>query len=78
MSEKLGYPIYWIVFVCGLLSYIFNFTVEYGIIFTLFITLVCGVFNVLIAISLKNKILIILSILLIISPYIMFLFLRIF
>lgn len=73
MNEKIGQIIYWGLFIVGLLSFIISFSVEYGIIYTMMITLACGVINLLIAWNLRKKYLIILSVLLIASPYLMFL-----
>lgn len=73
MNEKIGQIIYWGLFIVGLLSFIISFSVEYGIVYTMMITLACGVIDLLLAWYLRRKYLIILSILLIASPYIMFL-----
>lgn len=72
MKEKIGHIIYWILFTVGFLSFAINFSIEYGIIYTLIITSICGVIDLLFAWILQKKILMILSILLIVSPYIMF------
>lgn len=77
MYEKWGYPIYWIVFTVGLLSYIFIFTEEYGFVYPVFLTFMLGGFNIVVALSLDSKRLILLSLLLMVSPYMMFLFIYI-
>lgn len=74
MNEKMGLIIYWVIFIAGCLSFVIKFSVEYGIIYTMMITLACGVINLLIAWNLREKYLIIVSVLLIASPYLMFLF----
>lgn len=73
MNEKIVQTIYWVLFIVGLLSFAINFSVEYGIIYTMMITSICGVIDLLLAWTLRRKYLIILSVLLIASPYIMFL-----
>ncbi|WP_411844037.1 hypothetical protein [Salinicoccus sp. HZC-1] len=73
MNEKIGQTIYWILFIVGALSFAISFSVEYGIVYTMVMTSICGVMDLLLASILRRKELIILSVLLVASPYIMFL-----
>ncbi|GEK58230.1 hypothetical protein CHL76_08715 [Marinococcus halophilus] len=61
----------WLLLLGGFSSFIFILLEEYGIIMTLLITLLCGAFEIGLALSLKSRHLIILGILLLGSPYIL-------
>lgn len=73
MNEKMGEIIYWVIFIIGLLSFAIILSVEYGIIYTMIITSICGVYDLILAWVLRRKYLMLLSILLIASPYIVIL-----
>ncbi|MYL58254.1 hypothetical protein GLW20_12130 [Virgibacillus halodenitrificans] len=78
MAEKLPYITFWIFFIFGLLSYWWFFFEEYGAIVTVVSTFLCGLFAGLIAILERNRKLIVLSILLMLSPWIIFLVINLF
>ncbi|RKD75949.1 hypothetical protein ATL39_0159 [Sinobaca qinghaiensis] len=72
MSERFGYVVYWLVFLIGITSFLFSFIMEYGIIYTIFITFISAGFNITVALALQRKKLIYMSLLLLLSPYIWF------
>ncbi|AIF45302.1 hypothetical protein [Virgibacillus sp. SK37] len=78
MAEKLPYITFWSFIIFGLLSYWWFFFEEYGAIVTVGITFLCGLFAGFIAILQRNRKLIVLSILLMLSPWIMFLVINFF
>lgn len=72
MSERFGYVVYWLVFLIGITSFLFPFIMEYGIIYTIFITFISAGFNITVALALQRRKLIYMSLLLLLSPYIWF------
>ncbi|MYL71601.1 hypothetical protein GLW00_12105 [Halobacillus litoralis] len=67
-----------IIFVVGLLSYYWFFFVEYGAIVTVIITFLCGLFGGAIALGTKKRKLVTMHALLILSPYLLLLVIKIF
>ncbi|AKG04462.1 hypothetical protein AAV35_006455 [Salimicrobium jeotgali] len=73
MKEKFPYIVYWFLFLLGLHSYWQFFFVDYGVIYTVFFTFISGLFGGMVALVLRNYKLVMLSFLLLISPYIIIL-----
>ncbi|MFG6149326.1 hypothetical protein [Halobacillus sp. B23F22_1] len=74
MKGKLPYITYWVVFTAGLLSLSFSFLIEYGFIYAGFLAFLCGFFGAVLAIGLKERTLVVLSVLLVLSPFLMLYF----
>ncbi|MFD2706229.1 hypothetical protein [Salibacterium lacus] len=76
MNKQVVFQImYWIAFIIGSGSWYYTFTMDYGIVYTIIITFFTGIWAVLIAAAaLKNKLLLVLSVLMFLSPYLMFAF----
>ena len=74
--EKLPYVSFWFIFMIGLISYWWFSFVEYGAIVTVIITFLCSLFSGIIAYVIKTHRLVILSVLLILSPWVTFLLIK--
>ncbi|GGF14463.1 hypothetical protein GCM10010954_11350 [Halobacillus andaensis] len=74
MNGKLPYITYWVVFSVGLLSLSFSFLIEYGIIYSGFLALLCGLFGAVLALGLRERTLVVLSTVLVFSPFLMLYF----
>ncbi|SFM22811.1 hypothetical protein [Salibacterium qingdaonense] len=70
-GKNLHLIFYWLVYVCGLASYVLFFE-PYGMIATVMTTLFSGLGTILIANAMKNRLLILLGVVLILSPLIVY------
>ncbi|MGP4074761.1 hypothetical protein [Halobacillus sp. K22] len=68
-TKKFPYIMYWIVVSVGILSFIMPLFQEYGIITTLMMTFLCGLFSWVIAMGLGKRKYMYLSALLLVSPW---------
>ena len=77
-DDKEGFFSFWIVFLIGALSYLCFFVGYYGAIVVMVVTFLCGLLTGVIAIRAKELHLIVWSVLLILSPHIVFVMLSLF
>ncbi|SDJ14631.1 hypothetical protein SAMN04490247_0951 [Salimicrobium halophilum] len=71
MKEKLSYIFYWLILLLGIHSFWQFFFVEYGFVYTMIFTFSCGFLGLVLAMSLRSRILIAVSASLLLSPYLL-------